>query len=249
MVNDFLSRIEGNYYGYLVYLFGVLAVIFFSLLSREKKKKPEFLIPFLIVVVVFFYEFMGAFLMVNKSFNEKIHQLISNEPFQGWNLWVYNIFNYQVSKFLFLLLLWFNIHSKRKKNAVLFLMIIFSSYCLFLYVSPNSEITNFQPLLYFLGNGLIIIASGLFFIDLVAEDYFVSINPLTYWPFWYMTLILFQMVIVFLGDVAFEYLAFENVPVYKFFNTVSMVLYLLILGVFLRILFTGSNFIYSLNKK
>jgi hypothetical protein len=89
----------------------------------------------------------------------------------------------------------------------------------------------------------LIIASGLFFIDLITEEYYLNINPLVYLPFWYITLIMFHSVILFMADVANEYLVLENTQVYYFFNLVSRVLYVLLLAVFTYLIVIGKNFI------
>lgn len=244
MLEDFIARIEDNYYFHLVQINGILAIIFYGKLVGKKKISPRFYLPFMIILLVCFYEILASYMIVNKGLNEKFHFLFTNQPFEGWNLWVYNIFNYQLSKLLLLCLIASNIYSRTKKKIVILFSLLFVSICVFFY-SPwsGTPITDFQPYLYFLGNALIIISSGLFFVDLVTEESYLAINPLIYWPFWYITFLLFQSVLLFLADVAFEYISFQNTGVYDIFNTVSMILYLLLLTVFTIILATGRNFI------
>lgn len=248
MSEDFLSRIEGNLYLQLVFICGLVAFFFYLKLENNKKKDPSFLFPFLLIVVVVFYEALATYVLVNKKLNEQIHYFLTDDPFQGWNVWVYNIFYYQISKLLLLILIMINLKKSLSKKLIRLLGIVFLLFCILTYFSKLISIYEIQPILYFLGNTVLIIGSGLFFIDLITEDYYISINPLKYLPFWYITLILFHSVSLFLADVAFEYLAFENTRVYYIFNAVSMVLYILILIVFNILLFNQSNTISRLAK-
>lgn len=247
MVKDFLARIGDNFYVQLVIICGVLAIVFYGFLNPEKKRNPQFLIAFLVVFLVFFYEVLAVWMLVNKNINQKIHYFLTDDPFQGWNIWVLNIFNYQVSKLLLLALVGINLKKGISKKITAFLGFGFMSYCAYLYFSDTS-IHDFQPVLYFFGNTVLIVASGLFFVDLITEDYYMTINPLRYWPFWYITLILFQSVTLFLADVAYEYLVFENENVYFLFNYLSMALYILLLAVLNILLFSGSKTIFKLAK-
>jgi len=248
MLKDFLARIGDNYYIYAVIICGVLAIVFYGFLNPEKKRSPYFLLPFLIVFLVLFYEVLATLMLIYKSINQKIHYLMTDDTFQGWNIWVFNIFNYQVSKLLLFGLIGINLRKSLSQKIIVSLGVIFLAYCIYTYFSEATPIYDFQPVLYFFGNTILIVASGLFFVDLVSEDYYININPLRYWPFWYITLILFQSVTLFLADVAFEYLVFENENVYFLFNYVSMILYIILLVVFNMLLYTGSNTISKLAK-
>ncbi|MCS5490817.1 hypothetical protein [Algoriphagus limi] len=244
MIEKFLARIEDNYYFHMVAICGFLSLLFFLLLDKKKRRDHYILVPFLLVMLVNFYEVMATFMVVNKPINEIFHRLLTDEPFLGWNAWVYNIFYYQVSKLGLLLLIGINLKKALSKKIVLILGIVFLLYCIYPYFSKTYPIHGIQqPILYFLGNTILIIASGLFFMDLITEEYFIEINPLAYLPFWYITIIMFHSVIVFMADVAIEYLTFENTRVYYMFNLVSRVLYVILLSVFTFLIFTGKNFI------
>ena len=88
---------------------------------------------------------------------------------------------------------------------------------------------DFQTTIYFMGNTLLILASGLYFLDLISNPKFLDINPLRNWDFWAITLILFQSAVVFLADIAYPYLAMNNEDLYYLFNWVSQVLYILLI--------------------
>lgn len=249
MVKDFLASIGDNYYVQLVIICGVLAIVFYGFLNPEKKRNPQFLIAFLVVLLVLFYEVLAVWMLVNKSINQKIHYFLTDDPFQGWNIWVYNIFYYQVSRIGLLLLIGVNLKKSISKKIVMFLGIFFLFYCISSYFSEAYPLHDIQqPILYFLSNTILIVASGLFFIDLITEEYYLDINPVTYLPFWYITLIMFHSVILFMADVANEYLTLENIQVYFMFNLISRILYVLLLGVFTLLIFTGKNFLFRTAK-
>ncbi|WP_268033234.1 hypothetical protein [Algoriphagus sp. PAP.12] len=170
---------------------------------------------------------MAIYLVVNKELNKKIHELISDSDFMGHNTWLYNVFNYQLSKIP--LILWVNCFLSnikiRKINLSLLGIFIFAAQVLTL--SKIQEISGFQPLNYLMSHILGIIACGLFFVDLISSEKSLEINPLRFIPFWFITLTLFQQVIVFLAEMSNDYLAFNEVTLYFFFNYISMILYVL----------------------
>lgn len=232
MFGKFIEQILNNPYLLSIGILGILGLVSFLALPAQKKKQVQFLLIFLIVILVAFYENFGAYLLMNKALNRTFHELITDVPFQGWNLWVFNIFNYQLSKILFLLLLLLNIRTLKLRRACLFICVLFVLSCIALQVFGIEPIYEDQPIIYLMGNSFLIICSGLFFIELVSNDYYLDLNPLSLWEFWYITLILFQSAILFMADASFSYLSAENETIYFFFNTISMVIYLLIIGLF-----------------
>lgn len=174
-------------------------------------------------------------MIVDKKTNELIHNLITDSPFQGWNIWVLNLFNYQISKALLLLYILQLIYSPIRKNILKGILFFFWGFCLVVQGFEWYPLYNFQPPIYFLGNTILIVSSGLYFIDLVTEEQHLEKQLLKNWPFWIVTLILFQSAISFLSDVAYEYLAFNNETLYAFFAYISMILYLsliLVIGLY-----------------
>ena len=242
MVFDkFWELIINNYYLIAIIILGLAGIILFAFLPSGKKKIPHFYLPCSILVLVVFYELLATYMVANRVFHEKIHYLLTSDTFKGWNTWVFNVFNYQLSKILFLLLIRENLNNKTRKTWVLYLIGILIIGSLGLTFSEIEKIHEPQPVIYFLGNIFLIIASGLFFIDLISEDYFLSFNPVEFLPFWYITLILFQSVLTLLSDVAFEYLAFNQVEIYYLFNYTSMILYFLMSIAFIMLFSLGRN--------
>lgn len=229
MLEELFFRIFGKAYTSSIFFLGLLGMIFFLLLPIEKRKNPKYYLAFIIVILVPFYEFLGAFFIVNTALNKKIHELFSNTDFLGYNIWVHNIFYFQISKII--LILWINQFIEnfkfRKINIILSVIFIFTAQVLTMTKIQN--ITEFQPMIYFMSFVLGIVASGLFFVDLISSDRYLEINPLRFIPFWFITFNLFQQVIVFLAEMSNDYLAFNNIPLYFFFNYISQILYVLML--------------------
>ena len=204
-------------------------MILFFFLPNRKKTKPRHLLPFLFVELVTFYENFSAYLLRNKELNQYLHELISDETFQGWNLWSYNLFNFQISKGLLLVYVWKQVQTPSRKKLVMLFLVGFILTCIVLMVLKIEPLHDFQTTIYFMGNTLLILASGLYFLDLISNPKFLGINPLRNWDFWAITLILFQSAVVFLADIAYPYLAMNNEDLYYLFNWVSQVLYILLI--------------------
>jgi hypothetical protein len=228
----FIERILNNPYVLSIGVLGILGLVAFLALPAQKKKQVKLLLPFLILILVVFYENFGAYLLVNKALNQTFHEFITDVPFKGWNLWFFNIFNSQLSKILFLLLLLLNIRARKLRRVCLVICVLFVLSCIALQVFGIEPINESQPIIYLMGNSFLIICGGLFFIDLISNDYYLDLNPLTLWEFWYITLILFQSAILFMVDASFAYLAAESQSIYFFFNTISMLIYLSIISLF-----------------
>lgn len=210
MFTRFLSVIFESPYLLSIIIIGVFGVFFFMALPHSKKRKPENYLPFLLLTLVPFYENLGAYLNLDKAFNQRIHEWTFNGPFKGWNLWVFNLFNFQISKVIFLFIVLHQIKRKSFRWIIQGLWISFVAICIGLQWSGTEPLHDFQPIIYFLGNSILIIACGLFFIDLITSDFYLELNPLKMWSFWFITLTLFQSSFAFLYDVSYEYLASKN---------------------------------------
>lgn len=239
MANKHLLRIIEDPYFILVSIFGILALLIFLALPKEKKKQLEFLLTFSFITLVAFYENFSSYLLVDKSLNSFFHSIISDTPFQGWNLWAYNLFNYQISKVVLLMLILGFIYDSRKRRILSVILSIFIIACITVQVLGIEPLYNFQTSIYFLGNSSLIIASGFYFIDLITHEKHLSINPLKDWKFWISTLILFQTSMTFLVDVGFEYIALNHTELYIIFNILSKILYIIILLIMTLFLVSG----------
>ena len=88
-----------------------------------------------------------------------------------------------------------------------------------------------------------IVACGLFFVDLISSEKSLEINPLRFIPFWFITLTLFQQVIVFLAEMSNDYLAFNDITLNFFFIYISMTLYVLMLTAIVVLIINQGLFI------
>lgn len=229
VIVEHFQNILNNPYFILINVLGILVLIAFLALSKKKKKKPEFLLPFLFVITVAFYENFSSYLLVDKKLNEFFHGLITETPFQGWNIWVFNLFNYQISKVLLLLYVLVNVYGKTRRKALKITILLFCLLCFFLQCFGILPLYSFQTMIYLMGNSALILACGFYFVDLISHEKHLDTNPLKDWNFWGITLILFQSSVIFLADIAYSYLALHNVELYNFFNLVSKVLYILLI--------------------
>lgn len=231
VIIEYFQKTLNRPYIILITLLGILVLIAFLALPKEKKKKPEFLLPFVFVILVAFYENFSSYLLVDKKLNEFFHGLITDTPFQGWNLWAFNLFNFQLSKVILLMFVLVNVYGKTRGRAIKITILLFCLFCFFLQLLGIEPLYNFQTIIYLLGNSALILACGLYFIDLISHEKHLDTNPLKDSSFWSATLILFQSAVVFLADIAYSYLVFNNVKLFEFFNLVSQVLYVLLIVV------------------
>lgn len=239
MIIEYFKKLYETPYVLLVNILGILTLVLFIVLPNKKKTKSRFLLPFLFIELVTFYEDFSVYLLFDKPLNRFFHELITDTPFQGWNLWAYNLFNYQISKVLLLIYLRKQIQTPNRKKLVLIFIGGFVLTCAILMVLKLEPLYGFQTTIYFLGNTLLILASGLYFLDLISNPKFLTINPLRNWDFWSITLILFQSAVVFLADIAYPYLAMNNESLYILFSQVSQVLYVLLIAVMASSLSSG----------
>lgn len=229
MFNAFLDRILDNPYIISINLIGIVGVSFFLILPLSAKNKAEYYLPFLLLFLVIFYENFGAYLLVEKITNQKIHEWLFNVPYQGWNIWVFNLFYAQISKLSFLSIIQNQLKGKKQKKIIQGIWIGFLFICLGLQWTGIEPLYDFQPIISGLGNVCIVFACCLFFIELITAKSYLEIDPLYLWSFWFITLTLFQSSMVFLTDVSYEYLTLFNVPLYDSLIYISQILYFLIM--------------------
>ncbi len=243
MLIGVFDRILSNPYLIGIHSLAFLGIITFSLFPAKLKKQPPYFLAIIVLLTISFYEFFGPYTLVDRDFNESMHHLISNVPYQGWNLWAYNIFRYQIS--LIFINSWISLFicNQQFKKILISLLLIFIGVSLFLELTKIQEITGFQPIIYFMGYVLSITACCLFFVDLVSSERYLDINPLRFIPFWFINCYLFQNVLLMLAEMAGEYLSFNNLTLYFFFKYISMIQYFFMLTLIVSIFLKRSLFI------
>ena len=235
MFSEFLNTVFGSPYLISISIIGILGLIFFLILPYAKKIKPENYLSLMLLTLVFFYEIFATYLNVDKAFNQKIHELLFDVPFQGWNLWSANLFYSQISKVFFLLIILNQAKGRFSQKFIKAICIFFISICIGIQLSGIEPLYGFQPIISLLGNTSLIIACGLFFIDLLKSDYYLELDPLKMWIFWFITVPLFQSSLIFLAEISYEYLAFHNLPLYYSLFGISQLLYVtMMIGILLK---------------
>ncbi len=230
MLSDLKNIIFGGPYFLSINTIGVLGIFFFLILPFSKKIKTENYLPFLLLILVISYEDFARYLTVDKALNQKIHEWLFDVPFQGWNVWAYNLFYGQISKFLFLFIILNQVQNQRLRNAIHGIWSFFLLFCILLQLLKLEPLYGLQPIIGGTGNGCIIIACCLFFIDLITSDFYLEKDPLVLWQFWFATLTLFQTSLVFLSEVSYEYLIFSNTSLYNSLVYISQFLYTSTMG-------------------
>lgn len=223
-----LENLEDPYIASITVI-GLVGIFIFLTLPYSKKRLTDNILPVLILFLVTFYENFGGYLIEDKAFNQKIHEWLFDVPFQGWNLWSFNLFYSQLSKLVFLFYLLDQVKGKKLRLAIHGLWISFSLVCIVLQWSGLEPLYDFQPIISGIGTAWVIVACCLFFIDLITNPHFLEQDLMKLWSFWFVTLTLFQSSLVFLSEISFEYLALNNKPLYFSLISISQFLYLAIM--------------------
>ena len=206
---DFLIEfiLSSRWYLIGVKVLTVLSFFLYWTLSKEERRLKFFNYPLGIMVLVFFYEHLGSLTNNNREWNGFIYDYFyPNYPRNLYNVWVYNIFSNQLGSILFLLLIRNLIQNPRLKRIIAGLIVSITGVALILELSGILPIINSQPLIFFLFYGGIIISCGLFFMDLLTNPKLIDMDLLREFSFWQVTFILFYYSMVFLIQIAFNYL-------------------------------------------
>ena len=250
----FILNFRENFFGPYMLCLDILLItgtVFFFLLPREKRKNHSYLLPFLILVLVLCYENLGAYTAYFRNSNQWVYQFFGSESTDNYNLWVWNIFNYQIGNFLFLALIKNWVKDPKRKKIIHYFQIGFVVLSILFQLVGLQPILDNQTLIYFIGSISVIIACGIFFIDLITSDYYLELNPLKLPSFWQITLILFQHTMMFLTEISFDYiLSISNALLLSLYK-ISQTLYVLLLIVFVfsigEPLFNKKNKVPALN--
>lgn len=230
MFSNLIKAIIENPYFLSINIIGCLGITFFLILPLSKKRKADNYLPFYLLLLVIFYENFGHYLVLDRSFNQQIHEWLFDVPFQGWNIWAYNLFYGQVSKFFFIAIILNQVQNHRLRNATHGIWIFFLGFCIIFQFGGFEPMFGLQPIIGGIGNVCVIISCCLFFLDLITSDYYLEKDPLVLWQFWFATLTLFQTSLIFLSEVSYEYLIFSNISLYKSLVYISQFLYIFLMG-------------------
>lgn len=206
---DFLIEfiLSSKWYLIAVKVLTVLSFFLYWTLPRQERRLKFFKYPLGIMVLVFFYEHLGSLTNSNREWNGFVYDYFyPNYTRNLYNVWVYNIFSNQLGSILFLLLIRNLIQNPLLKRIIAGLILSITGVALILELSGVLPIINNQPTIFFLFYGGIIISCGLFFMDLLTNPKLIEVDILREFSFWQVTLILFYYSMVFLIQIAFNYL-------------------------------------------
>lgn len=208
----------------------LLATIFFFKLPKEKRKDSYYWLPYLILAFTVFYETVGAYSYYDYSFNKWVNESIGNSKYPQYNLWLYNLANKNIGSILYLFLIktWLS-HSKKKYINWMIILFIFMSVSL--QVLGIEPIYLNQPIIFAMGANMILIGSGLYFIDLMTSKDYLDANPLRLISFWQMTFLLFTFSLTYINSISLEYLWRTNQSLMKSLLQIDRVMSLLNLSI------------------
>lgn len=211
----------------------ILALIFFFFLEKEKKGNPEFYLPFCLIMLSVFYEYLAAVTVHFKEVNKWLYGVFNYPHENNYNLWVYNFFGSHLPSLLFLALLHRYLFSTFKKEIVKGLSLLFIfSYIAFQVLGIESLFEQ-QAYSIFVGHSVVIIACGLYFMELISHPDYLEINPIKAFSFWQITAILFNDTLKFLLEISFNYIISISMNLMASLYLISMVTWILVLCSFL----------------
>ena len=88
-----------------------------------------------------------------------------------------------------------------------------------------------QPIISAIGANVILIGSGLYFIEMITHDQYLESNPLRLVSFWQMTILMFTFSLNYISSVALMYLYIVNPVLGKALQEISYGMWLCTLGV------------------
>ena len=202
---DFWSRVN-NWYFYSISGIFILALLSSFFLEKDKRAKPELYLPFSLILLSVFYEYLAAATVVFIEINKWLYGVFNYPHENNHNLWVYNFFGSHLPSLLFLALIYQYLFSPFKKRIVKGLSLLFIfSYIVFQALGIESLFEQ-QAYSIFVGYSAVIIACGLYFMELISHPGYLEVNPLKACSFGQTTVILFNYTIVFLLEISYNYI-------------------------------------------
>ncbi|SEG28208.1 hypothetical protein [Algoriphagus boritolerans] len=238
---DFWSRVN-NWYFYILSGIFILAVILFFFLEKNKRKKPEYYLSFSLILLSVFYEYLAAATVQFIEINKWLYGIFNYPQENNYNLWVYNFFGYHITSLLFLALIYHYLFSPLKKNIIKGLSLFFIfSYVIFQALGIESLFEQ-QTYSIFVGYSAVIIACGLYFMELISHPGYLEINPLKAFSFWQVTVILFNKSLKFLLEISFNYIISVSMNLMSSLYLISKITWILVLCSFLFTILLNTRF-------
>lgn len=244
---DFWDRVDDWYFFSISGIF-ILALILFFFLENEKQRKPEFYLPFCLILLTVFYEYLAAVTVHFKGINKWIYQVF-NYPYENnYNLWVYNFFGSHLTSLLFLALIYCYLFSPFKRKTVKGLSLFFIFAYIVLQLTGIESLFEQQTYSIFVGYSVVIMACGLYFMELISHPDYMEINPVKAFSFWQVTLILFNYTAVVFLEISHNYIISISMDLMSSLYLISKITWTLILLSFLVTIILNTLFFTSNGK-
>lgn len=210
-----LTEILINWYMVSLYICLIIGIYFFLQLPKAQKKSKRFWLPFLILTFTVFYESLGFFTRNYVSLTKYINELLGNTEFPRYNLWVFNIANTLVATVLYLFLIksWLPPTQKRILTWMIYGFIVTGLVFQFSGIEP---LYLDQPMLFAIAANLILVACGIYFLQLMTDNSYLYANPLRLISFWQVTILLFTYSLTYIFSVSLIYLYNINPELSRF---------------------------------
>lgn len=205
-----LWRAFGTWYLLAIDLLLLIGTIYFLRLKKEQKANSYYWLPFLILSFTVFYENLGAYTNFNGEFKKAANEFFGNYDHPKYNFWVFNICFRQICTILYLFLIksWIE---PSKKFIVKMMIWIFLISVIALQISGLEPIYLNQPIINSFGAYMILIGIALYFMGLISNEQYLSINPVRLISFWQMTFFMFTYTLTHFVSVSTLFI-YENYP-------------------------------------
>jgi hypothetical protein len=238
---DFWSRVN-NWYFISISGISILALILFFFLEKDKRGRPELYLPFCLILLSVFYEYLAAATVQFVEINKWLYGVFNYPHENNYNLWVYNFFGYHLTSLLFLALIHYYLFSPIKKKIVKGLSLLFIFFYVVFQVLGIESLFEQQTYSIFVGYSAVIIACGLYFMELISHPVYLEINPLKAFSFWQVTAILLNDTLKFLLEISFNYIISVSMNLMESLYLISGVTWILVLCSFLFTIVLNTRF-------
>jgi hypothetical protein len=221
----------------------LLGIYFFIKLPKEKKANRCYWLPFLILGHFVLYQNFGAYTNYNFEFKKAVNAYLGNTENPKFNLWLFNITERQILTVLYLFLIksWLDPFRKKYINWMIAMFVILA---LILQISGIELMYSEQPIIFAIGANMILIACGLYFIQLITDEKYLVSNPLRILSFWTTTFLLFNYSLTYVSSVSLLYLYRVNPDLGKSLSQIGQGMD--IINVAVLVLLIGSPFLTKL---
>lgn len=195
----------GSWYHIILDISLLLSIYLFFKLPKEKRANSTYWLPFLILCHFVVYQNFGAYTNYNFEFKKAVNAYLGNTENPKFNLWLYNITERQILTVLYLFLIrsWLEPSMKKYINWMIYSFVVIA---LILQITKVELMYTEQPVIFALGANMILIACGLYFIQLMTNEKYLVSNPLRLLSFWTTTFLLFNYSLTYVSSVSLLYL-------------------------------------------